>query len=138
MRTMTFKLGPILEKDSIFITNLNLSQMRIMNNAHFPWIILVPRIDGVSEITDLSNDDYRLLNAEIRLVAKIMQIIFEPDKLNIATLGNKVRQLHYHIIARYENDGCFPDPVWGYPSTPYDDSVLNLRIDNIKQLLGIK
>lgn len=133
---MTFQLGPMLENDSIFIADLGLSQIRLMNNANFPWVILIPRVTGVVEITDLTNDQYRMLNAEIRLAAKIMQIVFEPDKLNIATIGNKVRQLHYHIIARYENDPCFPETVWGYEKAEYSAEELELRITNIKKLLG--
>lgn len=133
---MAFQLGPVLENDSIFIADLGLSQVRIMNNANFPWVLVVPRLAGAVEITDLSNDQYRMLNAEIRLVSKIMQIIFEPDKLNIATIGNKVRQLHYHVVARYEQDACFPEPVWGYQQDKYDAEELELRITNIKKLLG--
>ena len=135
---MTFQLGAVLERDSSFITNLGLSQLRIMHNADFPWVILVPRLVGVSEITDLSSDDYRMLCSEIRLVAKIMELLFEPDKLNIATLGNKVRQMHYHIVARYEKDKCFPDLVWGREFTQYDPKELEDRIGNINRLLGFK
>lgn len=133
---MTFKLGPVLENDSSFIADLGLSQIRIIHNANFPWVILVPRLPGVVEITDLSNDQYRMLNAEIRLIAKVMQIVFEPDKLNIATIGNRVRQLHYHVVARYENDACFPEPVWGKEMAQYDNEELQLRIENIQKLLG--
>lgn len=133
---MAFQLGPILENDSVFIADLGLSQIRIMNNANFPWVIVIPRLVGAVEITDLSNDQFRMLNAEIRLIAQIMQLIFEPHKLNIATIGNKVRQLHYHIVARYEHDACFPDTVWGYENTPYNPNDLKLHIANIKKLLG--
>ncbi len=135
---MSFQIGAVLERDSSFIANLGLSQLRIMHNADFPWVILVPRLIGISEITDLSNDDYRMLCAEIRLVAKVMELLFEPDKLNIATLGNKVRQMHFHIVARYEKDRCFPDLVWGREFTPYDQKELEGRIENINKLLGLK
>ena len=101
---MTFKLDKTLEKDSRLITDLKLCQVRLINNSDFSWVILVPRLNDIIEITDLSDVDYNLLNAEIKLVAQALQNELTPDKLNIATLGNIVSQLHIHIIARYKND----------------------------------
>lgn len=135
---MSFQVGPILERDSIFVLELGLSQVRLMNNANFPWIILVPKVIDAVEITDLSPDEYNMVNAEIKLMAKVMQVVFEPDKLNIATIGNKVKQLHYHIIARFEKDSCFPETVWGRAAQTYDDKQLNEIVDKIQDILGHK
>lgn len=134
---MTFTVGPLLERDSTYVTDLNMSQLRLMN-SDIPWLILIPRISGVVEITDLTNDEYRLLNAEVRLVAKLSQVLFEPYKLNIATIGNFIKQLHYHVISRYENDRYFPNTVWGNELIPCDPEQFTLRIENIKGLLGHK
>lgn len=135
---MTFQLGAVLERDSTYITDLGLSEVRLMNNADFPWVILVPRLTGACEITDLTNDQYLMLNAEIRLMAKVMEMVFKPDKLNIATIGNKVRQMHYHIVARFEKDAAFPDVVWGKEFTAYNPDKLQERITEIKQILEHK
>lgn len=107
-----FKLHPQLEKDTIIVRNLKLCQLLLMNNCFYPWLILVPRRPDLVEITDLSNDNQIDLLAEINLVSRLMQKIFNPDKLNIAALGNIVSQLHIHVIARFKNDRTFPKPVW--------------------------
>ena len=116
---MSFILDKRLENDSCLVIDLQLSQVRLVNNANFPWVIIVPRLKSIVEITDLTNEQYHRLNIEVLFVAKAMQRVFEPDKLNIATIGNKVRQLHYHVVARYKNDMCFPDPVWGAAKSLY-------------------
>ena len=100
---MTFKLSSVLEQDSIFITKLELCQLRLMNNSHFPWVILVPERNDIVEIMDLKVNEFNKLNSEILQVAKIMKSVFNPDKLNIATLGNIVPQMHIHIVARFKN-----------------------------------
>ena len=114
-----FKLDTKLESDSFVITNLDLSQVRLVNNSDYPWLILVPRKNSIFEITDLSLNEYNQLQGEIRTISQIMLEIFKPDKLNIATIGNVVRQLHVHIIARFKDDKLFPKPVWGCEFTPY-------------------
>ena len=130
-----FNLEPQLQRDSTFIYDLGLSQVRIINNAEFPWIILVPKLQYITEITDLSDSQYSTLNLEIRLTAKMMQAIFQPDKLNIATLGNVISQMHYHIVARFKQDSCFPNTVWGRKFVHYKEEALNERISNIRTYL---
>ena len=110
---MSFKLDPILERDSHYLTDLKLCQIRLMDNSDYPWLVLIPMKNNIIEITDLQQSDYDLFNWEIRKVAKILQDKFRPDKLNIATIGNVVSQLHVHIIARFRNDKLFPKTVWG-------------------------
>lgn len=126
-----FILHPKLKKDSAFITNLELSELRLINNSDYPWLILIPKINDLVEITDLRTEDYSKFCGEIKTVAEIMQKLFNPDKLNIAAIGNIVTQLHVHIIARYKDDKVFPKPVWGSDFMPYSISELNLKINQI-------
>lgn len=114
-----FQIDPILERDSVIITNLKLCQIRLINNSDFPWLILIPMKNNITEIMDLSHDEYNQMNIEIKFVATKFKQITEADKLNIATIGNVVSQLHIHIIARMKNDKLFPKPVWGHTFTPY-------------------
>ena len=134
---MTFKLNSILEQDSIFITKLKLCQLRLMNNSHFPWVILVPERNDIVEIMDLKVKEFNKLNAEILQVAKIMKSVFNPDKLNIATLGNIVPQMHIHIVARFKSDELFPKPVWGHKFNSYSLDKSKEVVHSIKQLLII-
>ncbi len=107
-----FKLDPKLQEDCFFIKDLALSKLLLMNNKSYPWLILVPKINDITEIFQLNEKDYSQLNKEIYQIAKISKNFFKADKMNIATLGNVVSQLHIHIIARYCNDRIFPAPVW--------------------------
>ncbi len=132
---MTFELDKTLEKDSRIITDLKLCQVRLINNSDFPWVILVPRLSNIIEITDLSDVDYNLLNAETKLVAQALQSESAPDKLNIAMLGNVVSQLHIHIIARYKNDKLFPKPVWGCEFTHYSEKAIEKKISELKNAI---
>jgi diadenosine tetraphosphate (Ap4A) HIT family hydrolase len=108
-----FILDKKLQQDSFFIADLELCKVLLMNDANYPWLILVPRQNNLKEIIDLSFDDQIILLKEINFVAEIFKKEFEFDKLNIANLGNVVSQLHIHVIARKKNDATFPRPVWG-------------------------
>ncbi len=109
---MRFVLDPKLESDSDWICDLPLSQVRLSHNAAFPWIILIPKRADLVELIDLSESDTVQLFKEIRQGSKIMQTLFHPKKLNVAALGNIVAQLHIHVIARFESDKAWPNPVW--------------------------
>lgn len=117
-----FKLHPQLEKDTFFVFDLPLCKVLLMNNALFPWLILVPAKPDLREIIDLSAKDRTTLMEEISRISELMRDRFNPDKLNIAALGNMVSQLHIHIIVRYKTDPAWPSPVWGKDSRPYDDT----------------
>lgn len=111
--TMTFKLHPQLAKDSLHLADLELCQLRLINDQRFYWLLLIPRVAEVSEITDLSPTDYQQLGLEVGLLSRVIKPLTQADKLNIATLGNRVAQLHLHLIARFTKDAAWPDPVWG-------------------------
>ena len=117
-----FSLHPRLAADTFYIADSALSSILLMNNAAFPWLILVPRAEAASEIIDLSPADRSQLMEEISFASELMRKQFLPDKLNVAALGNQVPQLHVHIIARYKTDAAWPNPVWGGVSKTYGDT----------------
>lgn len=107
-----FTLDPRLEEDSTFVTALELCDVRLHHNAAFPWILLIPRRKGIRDIIELTAPDQHALMEEIVVVSQVMQQLFQPTKLNIASLGNIVPQLHVHIVARYDHDEAWPHPIW--------------------------
>lgn len=109
-----FKLHPQLEKDCVSLSDLKLSRLLLMNNKDFPWCILVPRINDIREIHELSEADQQTLLMESSELSRVMLQIFKGEKMNIAALGNMVPQLHVHHIVRTGTDKAWPNPVWGY------------------------
>lgn len=121
-----FQLSPRLAADSIFLTDWPLCQLRLMDDARFPWLILVPRRDGLEEWTELTSEDSATLSAEIAQAGSGLASMFKPRKLNVGALGNIVRQMHVHVIARFETDAAWPGPVWGQGArVPYDQAQRN-------------
>ena len=108
-----FKLDDRLAQDTIEIGHLNLCEVRLQKCTDVVWLVLIPKREGIVEVTDLSVPDQNLLWQEILRATRLLQSHFEHDKINIATLGNVVPQLHTHIIARSKNDPHWPSPVWG-------------------------
>lgn len=116
-----FSLDPRLATDSTPLVDLALCAVRLMEDARYPWLVLVPRRPDVVEILDLPVPDQALLWDEVRLCAAALGRAVRPDKLNIAALGNVVAQLHVHVIARFTADDAWPRPVWGvHPARPYE------------------
>jgi diadenosine tetraphosphate (Ap4A) HIT family hydrolase len=129
----SFVLHPQLEKDSESITLLNLCSVRLINDANYPWVILVPQIADIEDVIDLSDDLQQILWQESALVSRALKHLFTPDKLNIASLGNMVPQLHLHHIVRYQHDLSWPNPIWGQaPLKAYKGEQLAERINLIK------
>ncbi len=117
-----FDLDPRLKNDCIGLCRLSLSHLLLMNNALFPWFILVPETD-VAELCDLSTEKQLLLLDEINRVSRFVKAHFVMDKLNVAAIGNVVRQLHIHVIGRTLDDSCWPGVVWGSgKSAPYPEA----------------
>lgn len=118
-----FELDSRLQNDTFFVCDLTLSRVLLMNDSQFPWLILVPMRNDVAEIIDLTEQEQQMLLSESAKVSKAMQKLFSPHKLNVAALGNVVRQLHVHHVARFENDVAWPKPVWGNQSSvAYEES----------------
>ncbi|GAB4426176.1 MAG: HIT family protein [Turneriella sp.] len=114
-----FLLYPQLEADTTPFRELKLSSVRIMDNGLLPWLILVPRVVGVRDLIDLSEEQQLQMTREIAAASHALRGAFKPDKLNVAALGNVVPQLHVHVIARFSNDPAWPKPVWGnLPAAP--------------------
>jgi diadenosine tetraphosphate (Ap4A) HIT family hydrolase len=107
-----WSLHPQLAADTVLVCDLALSRLLAMNDANFPWLILVPRRPGVSEIIDLGDEQSALMN-ELSLVSRALKDQTRCDKLNVAAIGNVVPQLHIHIVARRMDDAAWPKPVWG-------------------------
>lgn len=111
--TAAFALDPRLAGDTHVVADLVLSRVLLMDDTRWPWLILVPRRAGLRELLDLDLDAQRVLLDEVNRVARALQHLYAPDKLNIAALGNVVAQLHVHVIARHVGDAAWPQPVWG-------------------------
>lgn len=108
-----FQLDARLAADSHWIADAPLSQLRLMDDARFPWLVLVPRVAAASEWIDLDEDAQQGLWAEVRQACRILRAEPGCEKLNIGALGNIVRQLHVHVVARHAGDAAWPGPVWG-------------------------
>jgi diadenosine tetraphosphate (Ap4A) HIT family hydrolase len=123
---------PQLRADTAFVADLALSRLLAMNDANFPWLIVVPRRTGVSEIFDLGAEQAALLD-EVSLVSRVLKDITQCDKLNVAAIGNIVPQLHVHIVARRKDDALWPNPVWGAaPPRAYDAAALERFVSAIR------
>lgn len=123
--TPDWSLHPRLANDSIAIGDLPLCRVLVLNDANYPWLVLVPRRPDVTEIIDLDEADRAHAMIEISSASAALREITGCDKLNVAALGNMVPQLHIHIIARRKTDAAWPNPVWGaVPARPYDSPTL--------------
>lgn len=108
-----FLLDPRLEADTFPVLDLPLASVRLMDDSRFPWVILVPRRPDLAELIDLDGEARAVLTAEIDTASRALKTLTGCDKLNVAALGNMVRQLHIHVIARFAGDAAWPGPVWG-------------------------
>ena len=134
---MSFALDGRLEQDSSPVTDLPLSSVRLMRDATYPWLLLVPRRPGLTEIVDLARTDRLALMEEIALCSEALLAEAPCDKLNVAAIGNIVRQLHVHIVARREGDPAWPKPVWGAaPPVPYGPDAERRLIEGVAARLS--
>lgn len=131
-----FELHPQLINDTVVVGNFRLSLLLLHKDGNYPWCILVPKREDVREVHQLAPEDQiQLLSESIRL-AGVMEDLYAPDKLNIASLGNLVPQLHIHHIARFTHDACWPKPVWGQvPPVPYTQDALDKRLEQLRYSL---
>lgn len=125
----SFELDARLEQDTVLIADWHLCQVRLMNDQRYPWVILVPKVPGVAEIHELADEQQHLLMGESIRLSKALDQLYSPHKLNIAALGNIVRQLHVHHVVRFEDDAVFPSPVWGVGTVqPYGSDELTQTV----------
>ena len=122
-----FALDSRLNNDTLFLGDLPLSRVLLANDSQYPWLILVPRREEVSEVFQLDVADQAQLWKETTQVAGVLNTVFAADKINVAALGNVVKQLHMHVVARFETDVAWPGPIWGkHPAKPYSSDELAL------------
>ena len=131
---MPFKLDSKFLKSSHHIAELKLCSIRLYDNSNFPWIILIPKKNRITDFTNLNSKDQILLMKEIVHCSKLMKRTFKTKKLNVEKIGNLVPQLHIHIIARYKNDLTWPLSVWVKKGKQYNKKSLNFIIDKLKKV----
>ena len=131
-----FVLDDRLKADSHFIVDLPLCSTLLMDDAHYPWCILVPRRESLKEAFELTEADQHQLQRESLALAQCMSHLFHADKMNIAAIGNIVSQLHIHHVARYKDDVAWPKPVWGHVCRQaYSEKKLSCRLALLKTAL---
>jgi diadenosine tetraphosphate (Ap4A) HIT family hydrolase len=132
-----FILDPRLDADSVPVANLELSAVRLMQDATYPWLLLVPRRPDLVEIIDLGEADRARLMEEVAMVARALKAATACDKLNVAALGNQVPQLHVHVIARFRADPAWPSPVWGKaPPRAWELQAQQVFVERLHAALG--
>lgn len=136
MDATVFHIDPQLTQSSYPLVALTVSDLRLVDDARWPWVLVIPRVPHTVELIDLSPGLRSQAWQEIDHVSRVFRDLFVPDKLNVAALGNQVRQLHVHVIARYRDDCAWPKPVWGVgDAVPYESDALNARLSALRQAL---
>ena len=124
-------------KDSHFITELKLCSIRLIDNAKFPWVILIPKRKKVTDIHHLNAKDQKALINEIVFVSKLMKKTFKSFNINVEKIGNVVPQLHIHVIARSKKDSSWPLSVWVVKKKNYSAKNLNQTINKLKKAFKV-
>ncbi len=131
-----FELDHRLANDSISIMRTGLCDLRLSKDCRWPWLIMVPRRADITEIFELTPLDQVMLTFETEMVASALKTVTGATKINVAAIGNIVRQLHVHVIARFEGDANWPGPVWGYGKPEaYDDAKRDQLIKTLREAL---
>ena len=130
---MPFKIDKKFLKSSHHIIELKLCSIRLHDNSKFPWVILIPKRNKITDISDLNSKDQILLMKEIVHVSKIMKKLFKTSKLNIEKIGNMVPQLHIHIIARSKKDSTWPLSVWVVKGKNYTEAALSIMMQKVRK-----
>ena len=133
MDAASFVIDSQLKQTSYPLTSLDVCDLRLVDDQRWPWLLIIPRVPHAVELIDITPDLRGQVWLEIDHVGRVMRDQFSPHKLNIAALGNQVRQLHVHCIARFPEDEAWPNPVWGVgDSVPYDSELLNTRLNGLR------
>ena len=130
---MPFKIDNKFLKSSHHVTELKLCSIRLNDNSKFPWIILIPKRNKITDMSDLNSKDQILLMKEIVHVSKIMKKLFKTSKLNIEKIGNMVPQLHIHVIARSKKDSSWPLSVWVVKGKIYTKTALSVMMQKVRK-----
>ena len=133
---MTFQLDSRLAADTFLVGDLPLCRILLMNDSRFPWLILVPRREDLSEVHDLAPSERAILIEEAALAGERLKIYLGAKKINIAALGNMVPQLHMHVVARFASDAAWPDPVWGVgEAARYEPDLAARLVADLRRML---
>ncbi len=136
---MAWLLHPHLARDTLALGDLALCRVLLMNDANYPWLVLVPRRADAVEIIDLDTGDQAQLMAEIVRASHALRDHTRCDKLNVAALGNAVPQLHVHVIARFRGDAAGANAVWGKAAPlPYAPGAQQRLADALRAALGLR
>ena len=131
-----FILHSKLAADTFEVLSLEVSQLLLMNDARYPWLILVPQVSGMRDLHNLSTKQYQAVTQEIVQVSEVVESLAQAHKMNVGALGNMVPQLHIHVIARQTNDAAWPAPVWGVgEAQPYSQDAAKTLIQQIASKL---
>ena len=130
---MPFKIDKKFLKSSHHIIELKLCSIRLHDNSKFPWVILIPKRNKITDMSDLNSKDQILLMKEIVHVSKIMKKLFKTSKLNIEKIGNMVPQLHIHVIARSKKDSSWPLSVWVVKGKNYTETALIIMMQKVRK-----
>ena len=133
-----FNIDKKFIKSSNYIIDLKLCSIRLHDNSKFPWVILIPKRNNITDISDLNSKDQILLMKEIVHISKIMKKLFKTSKLNVEKIGNIVPQLHIHIIARNIKDSSWPLSVWVTKGKSYSKLALTIMIEKLREALNKK
>jgi len=135
---MSFQLDPRLESDSVSLGESSNYSIRLINDRRFPWVILVPKVEAITEIYQLDPDLQQQLAADSSVLGRELMELFQGDSLNTGVLGNVVNQLHLHHVVRFKNDVAWPGPVWGFEkAVSYEADELKKRIDLLQGALSV-
>lgn len=133
----TFELHPQLAADTVSVATWPLCEVLLLNDANYPWLVLVPARADLRDFHDLSADDMVVAGEEISRASEALSTLFKPTKINVAALGNMVPQLHIHVIARFADDPAWPNPIWGIvPAEPYGTEALEKRLAVLRRAFG--
>lgn len=133
---MNFALDPRLEADTLSVGDLALCTVRLMNDSRYAWLVLVPRRADAVELHHLDAADRGLLLDEVCRAGEVLAGLIPGCKVNTGALGNIVRQLHVHVLARRPGDPAWPGPVWGHsPAVPYTPEAADMRLMELRNLL---
>ncbi|MGB0359853.1 MAG: HIT domain-containing protein [Endozoicomonas sp.] len=131
-----FELNSQLANDCLVIGDFPVCRLLLMNDSQYPWFILVPRIADTEELFQLGEEIQQQVLRESSFLSEVLSVLFSAEKMNVAALGNVVRQLHIHHVVRFSRDQSWPAPVWGkFPAKPYSDETLSEVLGKITNAL---
>jgi diadenosine tetraphosphate (Ap4A) HIT family hydrolase len=133
-----FKLNERLANDTFEVAEIANCKLLLLNDSRYPWLVLVPMQENVTELYQLSDEFNQKISKTINLIAQKISKEFKTDKINIGAIGNVVSQLHIHVLGRFKKDLAWPNPVWGHsPAVPYTPEQAQEQIAKIKKMLEI-